>query len=60
MINDIFGKELVNVMDGTIIETESEKRMQRRMQQGQAKMIVEMGQEEGQGISPFRNAYCCA
>lgn len=56
MINDIFGKELVNVMGGTIIETESEK----WMQQGQAKMIVEMGQEEGQGTSPSRNTYCCA
>lgn len=36
-------ERLVNVMGGTIIETESEKWMRR----GQAKMIVELGQEDG-------------
>ena len=37
-------ERLVNVMGGTIIETESEK----WMRQGQAKMIVELGQDGGQ------------
>lgn len=37
-------ERLVNVMGGTIIETESEK----WMRQGQAKMIVELGQDDGQ------------
>lgn len=37
-------ERLVNVMGGTIIETESEKWMRR----GQAKMIVELGQDDGQ------------
>ena len=45
-------ERLVNVMGGTIIETESEKwvrqGMQQGMQQGQAKMIVELGQDDGQ------------
>lgn len=52
-------ERLVNVMGGTIIETESEKWMrqgmqqgmqqgiQQGMQQGQAKMIIEIGQEDG-------------
>lgn len=40
-------ERLVNVMGGTIIETESEKWMRQGMQQGQAKMIIEMGQEDG-------------
>lgn len=34
-------------MDVTIIETESEKWMRQGMQQGQAKMIIEIGQEDG-------------
>ena len=45
-------ERLVNVMGGTIIETESEKwvrqGMQQCMRQGQAKMIVELGQDDGQ------------
>ncbi|MCI8542334.1 MAG: hypothetical protein HFH95_03300 [Lachnospiraceae bacterium] len=49
-------ERLVNVMGGTIIETESEKwirrgmqqGVQQGMQQGQAKMIVELGQDDGQ------------
>ena len=41
-------ERLVNVMGGTIIETESEKWVRRGMQQGQAKMIVELGQDDGQ------------
>ena len=44
-------ERLVNVMGGTIIETESEKWMrqglQQGIQQGQAKMIIEFGQEYG-------------
>lgn len=38
-------------MGGTIIETESEKwmrqGMERGVQQGQAKMLIELGQEDG-------------
>ena len=49
-------ERLVNVMGGTIIETESEKwvrqgmqqGMRQGMQQGQAKMIIELGQDDGQ------------
>ena len=49
-------ERLVNVMGGTIIETESEKwvrqgmqqGIRQGMQQGQAKMIVELGQDDGQ------------
>lgn len=41
-------ERLVNVMGGTIIETESEKWVRQGMQQGQAKMIVELGQDDGQ------------
>lgn len=40
-------ERLVNVMGGTIIETESEKWMRQGMQQGQAKMIIEIGREDG-------------
>ncbi len=48
-------ERLVNVMGGTIIETESEKWMRQGMerglqqgvQQGQAKMLIELGQEDG-------------
>ncbi len=47
-------ERLVNVMGGTIIETESEKwvrqgmqqGIRQGMQQGQAKMIVELGQDD--------------
>ena len=39
-------ERLVNVMGGTIIETESEKWVRQGMQQGQAKMIVELGQDD--------------
>lgn len=41
-------ERLVDIMGGTIIETESEKWMRQGMRQGQAKMIVELGQEDGQ------------
>lgn len=34
-------------MGGTIIETESEKWMRQGMQQGQAKMLIEIGHETG-------------
>lgn len=37
----------MNIMGGTIIETESEKLIRRGMRQGQAKMIIELGQEDG-------------
>lgn len=37
----------MNVMGGTIIETESEKWMRQGMQQGQAKMLIEIGHETG-------------
>ena len=48
-------ERLVEVMGGTIIETESEKwmrqgiqrGMQQGIQQGQAKMLVELGKEDG-------------
>lgn len=44
-------ERLVNVMGGTIIETESEKLMQQGMRQGirqgEAKMLIELGQESG-------------
>ncbi len=38
---------LVEVMGGTVIETESERLMRQGIRQGQAKMLVEMGQEDG-------------
>ena len=40
-------ERLVKVMGGTIIETESEKWMRQGIQQGQAKMLIELGQEDG-------------
>lgn len=40
-------ERLVNIMGGTVIETESEKLIRRGMHQGQAKMIVELGQDDG-------------
>lgn len=40
-------ERLVDVMGGVIIETESERLMKQGMRQGEAKMIVEMGQEVG-------------
>ncbi|MCM1126989.1 MAG: hypothetical protein NC429_11015 [Lachnospiraceae bacterium] len=44
-------ERLVNIMGGTIIETESEKLirqgLRQGMRQGQAEMIIEFGQEEG-------------
>lgn len=40
-------ERLVKVMGGTIIETESERLIRLGMQQGQAKTIIEMGQEYG-------------
>lgn len=40
-------ERLVSVMGGTVIETESEKLIRKGMCQGQAKMIIEIGQEEG-------------
>lgn len=40
-------ERLVDVMGGVIIETESERLMKQGMRQGEAKMIVEIGQEVG-------------
>lgn len=40
-------ERLVNVMGGTIIETESERLMRVGANQGAARMIVELGQEDG-------------
>ncbi len=40
-------ERLVNIMGGTIIETESERLVRRGMRQGRAQMIIEMGQEDG-------------
>jgi hypothetical protein len=37
------GKEELDIMGGTIIETESEK----LVRQGRAQMIIELGQEDG-------------
>ena len=34
-------------MGGTVIETESEKLISQGMRQGQAKMIVELGRDDG-------------
>lgn len=41
------GVEKVNVMGGTVIETESEKLIRQGMQQGKAQIIIEMGQDIG-------------
>jgi hypothetical protein len=41
-------ERLVNVMGGTVIETESEKLIRRGKAEGKAEMIIEMGQEIGQ------------
>ena len=40
-------ERLVNVMGGRIIETQSEIWIRQGMEQGEAKMIVELGQEDG-------------
>lgn len=40
-------ERLVNVMGGSIIETQSEIWIRQGMEQGEAKMIVELGQEDG-------------
>lgn len=40
-------ERLVNVMGGTVIETESERLIRLGVNQGQAQMIVELGQEYG-------------
>lgn len=40
-------ERLVNIMGGTIIETESEKLIRRGVNQGRVQMIIELGQEEG-------------
>ncbi len=40
-------ERLVGIMGGVIIETESERLIRQGMHQGEAKMIVEMGQEVG-------------
>jgi len=40
-------ERLVNVMGGTVIETESERLRREGMFQGKAQLIIEMGQEEG-------------
>ena len=40
-------ERLVNIMGGTVIETESERLMRVGANQGAARMIVELGQEDG-------------
>ena len=40
-------ERLVNVMGGTVIETESERLIREGVFQGKAQMLIEMGQEEG-------------
>lgn len=40
-------ERLVNVMGGTVIETQSEKLIRQGMYQGKAQMIIEMGREYG-------------
>ena len=40
-------ERLVKIMGGIVIETESEKLISQGMLQGQAKMIIEIGQEDG-------------
>ena len=40
-------ERLVDIMGGTIIETESERLIRQGISQGQAKMIIEIGQEDG-------------
>lgn len=40
-------ERLVNIMGGTVIETESERLMRVGADQGAARMIVELGQEDG-------------
>ncbi len=40
-------QRLVNIMGGTVIETESERLMRVGADQGAARMIVELGQEDG-------------
>ena len=40
-------ERLVNIMGGTIIETESEKLIRWGMCQGRAEMIIEIGREDG-------------
>lgn len=44
---DRSGAEKVNIMGGTVIETESEKLIRQGISQGEAKMLIEMGQEYG-------------
>lgn len=40
-------ERLVNIMGGTVIETESEKLIRRGREAGKAEEIIEMGQEFG-------------
>ena len=40
-------ERLVKIMGGTVIETESEKLVRRGIHEGEAKMLIEMGQEYG-------------
>lgn len=40
-------ERLVNVMGGRVIETQTEIWIRQGMEQGEAKMIVELGQEDG-------------
>ena len=40
-------ERLVNIMGGTVIETESEKLIRRGRAEGKAEEIIEMGQEFG-------------
>lgn len=38
---------MVNIMGGTVLETRSERLLREGMYQGEAKMLIEMGQEYG-------------
>lgn len=40
-------ERLVNIMGGTVIETESEKLIRRGISQGRIQMIIELGREDG-------------
>lgn len=40
-------ERLVNIMGGTVIETESERLIRQGISQGKAQLLIELGQEEG-------------
>ena len=40
-------ERLVNIMGGTVIETETERLRREGISQGKAQMLIEMGKEEG-------------